>query len=216
MLQTTTHGKNFFSNLNNTHVQYANMQIILGGDLNCLLTPLDKAEITNHKLLHVWRSQHPNQSQFTWGNNSLKIQCRLDYWLVSKDLSSSLLSTTITSPTFSDHSAVSFVLQSKECAKHGPGFSKINNSLLKDDYFTAELAAKIPEYKAKHNYLADMDHYWDMLKMEERFLCSVFEKSKIRRSKQRELQKQIDNLMNVLKTNRSKENITQLYHLRAE
>ena len=98
----------FFPNLNNTLVQYANMQIILGGDLNCPLTPLDKAggtsierkrsvirEITNlcsnHKLQDVWRSQHPNQSQFTWRNNSLKIQCRLDYWLVSKDLSSSLL-----------------------------------------------------------------------------------------------------------------------------
>ena len=122
------------------------MQIILGGDLNCPSTPLDKAggtsterkrsvirEITNvcsnHELQDVWRSQHPNQSQFTWRNNSLKIQYRLDYCLVSKDLSSSLLSTTITSPTFSDHSAVSFVLQSKEYAKRGPGFWKINNSL---------------------------------------------------------------------------------------
>ena len=131
---------------------------------------------SNHKLQDVWRSQHPNQSQFTWRNNSLKIQCRLDYWLVSKDLSSSLLSTTITSPTFSDHSAVSFVLQSKEYAKRGPGVWKINNSQLKNDNFTAELAAKIPDYKAKHNYLADMGLYWDMLKMEERFLCSVFEK----------------------------------------
>ena len=35
--------KFFFSNLNNKLVQYANMQIILGGDLNCPLTPLDKA-----------------------------------------------------------------------------------------------------------------------------------------------------------------------------
>ena len=113
----------FFSNLNNTLAQYANMQIILGGDLNCPLTPLDKAggtsierklsvirEITNlysnHKLQDVWRSQHPNQSQFTWRYNSLKIQCRLDYWLVSKDFSSSLQSTTITSPSFSDHAAV--------------------------------------------------------------------------------------------------------------
>lgn len=125
----------FFCNLKNKLSQYANMQIILG-DLNCALTPLDKAggtsierkrsvirEITNlcnnHKLQDAWRSRHPNQSQFTRRNNSLKIQYRLDFWLVSKDLSSSLLSTTITSPTLSDHSAVSFVLQSKEYAKRG-------------------------------------------------------------------------------------------------
>ena len=57
-----------------------------------------------------------------------------------------------------------------------------------------------------------------MLKMEVRGFCVQYSKrkSKIRRSKERELQKQIDHLMNVLKTNRSKENITQLYHLRAQ
>ena len=33
----------FFSNLNNTLAQYTNRQIILGGDLNCALTPLDIA-----------------------------------------------------------------------------------------------------------------------------------------------------------------------------
>ena len=142
----------------------------------------------------------------------------MDYWLVSKDLSSSLLSTTITSPTFSDHSAVSFVLQSKEYAKRGPGFWKINNSLLKDDNFTAELAAQIPEYKVKHKYLENKGLYWDMLKMEVRGFCVQYSKrkSKIRRSKERELQKQIDHLMNMLKTNRSKENITELYRLRVE
>ena len=40
--------------------------------------------------------------------------------------------------------------------------------------------------------------------------------SKIRRNAEKDLQKQIDQLMNVLKTNKSKENITQLYRLRAE
>ena len=107
------------------------MQIILEGNLNCPLTPLDKA-----------------------GGTSIERKRSV-----------------ITSPSFSDHSAVSFVLQSKEYAKRGPGCWKINNSLLKDDNFTAELAAKIPEYKAKHNYLTDKGLYWDMLKMEVRGFC---------------------------------------------
>ena len=33
----------FFSKLNHTLLQYANMQIILGGDFNCALSSLDKA-----------------------------------------------------------------------------------------------------------------------------------------------------------------------------
>jgi len=225
----------FFSNLNNTLKQHTNLQIILGGDLNCALTPLDKTGGTsiekkksvireinslcsNHKLQDVWRSQHPNLSQFTWRNHSLKIQCRLDYWLVSKNLSSSLLKTDITSPTFSDHSAISFVLQSEEYTKRGPGFWKINNSLLKDDKFTSELKAKIPEFKAKHNYLEDKGLYWDMLKMEVRGFCVQYSKreNKFRRNAEKELQNKIDHLMNVLKTNRSRENIIELYRLRAE
>ena len=183
----------FFSKLNHTLLQYANMQIILGGDFNCALSSLDKAggtsierkqpvirEIFNlcsiHKLQDVWRRQHPSRSQFTWRNNSLKVQCRLDYWLVSKDLFSTVTSTDITNPTFSDHSAVSLVIQSKDYAKRGPGFWKINNSLLKDNKFTAELAAKIPEYKAKHNYLEDKGLFWDMLKMEVRGFCVQYSK----------------------------------------
>ena len=93
----------FFSSLNGTLQHYADMQIVIGGDFNCALTPLDKtggtsverkktviSEITNlcttYKLQDVWRLQHPNLSQYTWRNNSLKVQCRLDYWLVSKGL----------------------------------------------------------------------------------------------------------------------------------
>ena len=51
--------------------------------------------------------------------------------------------------------------------------------------------------------------------MEVRGFCVQYSKrqSKIHRNAEKDLQKQIDHLMNVLKTNRSKENITQLYHL---
>ena len=39
----------------------------------------------------------------------------------------SVIDTNITNPTISDHSAITFTLQSKEYAKRGPGFWKINN-----------------------------------------------------------------------------------------
>jgi len=79
------------------------MQIIVGGDFDFVLALLDKTGetsterkntvinkinlCTNFDLQDVWRLQLPKTSQYTWYNNSLKVQCRLDYWLVSKELS---------------------------------------------------------------------------------------------------------------------------------
>ena len=71
----------------NILLPFADAQIILGGDMNFPLTPTDKIggaadEIRRFKLHDIWRDQHTNKTQFTWRNNSLKVQCRLDYWLV--------------------------------------------------------------------------------------------------------------------------------------
>ena len=154
----------FFSSLNGTLLQYADMQIVTGGDFNCALTPLDKtgrtsverkktviSEITNlcttYKLQDMWQLQHPNLSQYTWHNNSLKVQCRLDYWLVSKDLFELVTNSAITTSTISDHLAITFTLQSKEYVQRGPGFWKINNSVLNDEKFVHDLSSRIPELK---------------------------------------------------------------------
>ena len=93
----------FFTQLSDSLRRHADMQIVMGGDFNCALAPLDKTAgtsterkkivmnkiknlCTNYDLQDVWRSQHSRTSQYTWRNNSLKVQCRLDYWLVSKEL----------------------------------------------------------------------------------------------------------------------------------
>ena len=227
--------KIFFSKLNDILRDYTDMQIVLGGDFNCALAPLDKTGGTSierkkaaiseikhlcktNNLQDVWRCQNPNQSQFTWRNNSLKIQCRLDYWLVSKDLSNFVKDSTIIKYTLSDHSAIILNLQSKEYIQRGPGFWKINNSLLADEKFVQELSNRIPDFKTKHNYLDDKGLYWDMLKMEVRGFCVQYTKRKNRerRNTEKNLQDQIDHLMNLLKTERSKENILKLYRLRTE
>ena len=48
----------------------------------------------------------------------------------------------ITPVSFSDHSAVSFTIQSNDFIKRGPGFFKFNNSLLNDHCFVEELNKK--------------------------------------------------------------------------
>ena len=222
------------SNLGGILQKNPDLNLIIGGDFNCPITSADKAggssvlkkkkvidEVNSlcqgFQLQDIWRSQHPNQTQYTWRNKSFKIQCRLDYWLVSRDLSSLVIKSDIIHATISDHSAITVNLQSKEYAKRGPGFWKFNNSLLKDDTFVKNLAEKIPEFKDKHAYLTEKGLYWDMLKMEIRGFCVQYSKRKNRdkRNEERDLQKQIDTLMIALQTNRTKDNITRLHTLRA-
>ena len=118
----------FFETLKLRLRKYADENIIIGGDLNCCLTPEDKqgGRPTEQKkqlidsilnlcnsfnLVDLWRKLHPNESLFTWHQNASAIQCRLDYWLVSKHLLTQVKECTITPVSFSDHSAVSFNIQ---------------------------------------------------------------------------------------------------------
>ena len=228
--------KTFFSNLLNILINTCSAgEVIIGGDFNCSLTAQDKfggcavnrkqnviSEITNLckclNLQDVWRRQHPNQQQFTWRDKALKVQCRLDYWLVSAELSSLVLSTDIRNSTLSDHSAIILNLRSKDYVPRGPGFWKFNNSLLNDNIFIDQLENRISEYKRKYCYLEDKGLAWDMIKMEIRGFCVQYCKRKNRecRVAEKELSDQIDTLLKILATHRTKENITKLYCLRSK
>ena len=228
--------KTFFSNLLNILINTCSAgEVIIGGDFNCSLTAQDKfggcavnrkqnviSEITNLckclNLQDVWRRQHPNQQQFTWRDKALKVQCRLDYWLVSAELSSLVLSTDIRNSTLSDHSAIILNLRSKDYVPRGPGFWKFNNSLLNDNIFIDQLENRISEYKRKYCYLEDKGLAWDMIKMEIRGFCVQYckRKNRERRVAEKELSDQIDTLLKILATHRTKENITKLYCLRSK
>ena len=129
--------------------KYANENVIIGGGLNCCLVPEDKkggrpieqtkqlidsiiSLCKSFNLVDLWRRFHPNESLFTWHHKSLSIQCRLDYWLVSKTLLSQVKECNIIPVSFSDNAAVSFQVQSNDFVQRGPGFFKFSNSLLND------------------------------------------------------------------------------------
>ena len=80
---------------------------VLGGDFNCALIVPDKRgadrsplkkfvfkEINNliitHDLIDIWRANSANLQGFTWRILSMKIKCRLNYFLISKDMQPSL------------------------------------------------------------------------------------------------------------------------------
>ena len=131
----------FLRDLSNTILNtYANERLVLGGDFNCALNKFDKQGgrsiehthtkkviqemnhlINTHDLIDTWRECNFNLQGFTWRNPS-KIQCRLDYFVILKDMRSSLPSDEIVPNIFSDHSALSVSLgPDEEQAKRGPG-----------------------------------------------------------------------------------------------
>ena len=93
----------FFKELQEQLQEFSEENIIIGGDFNCTLSEKDKKggnprnrkhavvkeikKLCNlYKLNDILRSLNPSAEEFTWRNKSFKIQCRLDFLLISKKL----------------------------------------------------------------------------------------------------------------------------------
>ena len=158
----------FFKELQHQLKDYAEETIIIGGDFNCTLTDIDKKggnpfsrktpviqEINKlcnlYELTDIWRQRNPNEEKFTWRNKSFKIQCRLDYFLISRQLMNLTNKCTIFFAPETDHSAIFIHLKSAELKqKKGPGFWKFNQSLLHDETYVSSLRAEIENFKQKY------------------------------------------------------------------
>ena len=109
----------------------------------------------------------------------MKIQCRLDYFLVSKHLNYLINESRILPNIYSDHSAVSLSLSfHKPGPPRGPGFWKFNNSLLADNSYVEKLCFLIPQVAQKYQDVKDKGLYWEMIKMEIRAFTIKYSKQK--------------------------------------
>ena len=87
----------------------------------------------------------------------MKIQCRLDYFFLSKSFQYLTSDVKIVSSILLDHSAVStLICTDKKQYKRGPGFWKFNNSLLTDKSYVELITKSIPEYVTKYQDLEDI------------------------------------------------------------
>ena len=143
--------------------------------------------IKTHNLLDSWRFKNPDQPGFTWANPSMKIQCRLDYFFISKQQKDHVKDCKILPTIYSDHSAVALSMSFNESElPRGPGFWKFNNSLLSDTNYVELLTFKIPMFAKKHEQVNDKGLYWEMIKMEIRAFTIAFSKKKAKRKRDEE------------------------------
>ena len=222
----------FFRSLQNLLTEFAQENIVFAGDFNCALMELDKKggnsifkkarviqEIERlmnlYDLSDVWRRRNPDTERFTWSNKSRKIQVQLDFFLISKDLSSDVQSCSIVNSPESDHSAITLHLKSENLMQpKGPSFWKFNNSLLEDCEYVDKLREEIPLFKNKYSDVQNASLRWDLIKIEIRGFTIKFSKIKAKRRRNEEqiLQKKANQLLEQTEQNPSgKKLLNELY-----
>ena len=199
--------ENFLNNLLMT-LQKNNLDeeenIVIGGDFNCHLNPTmdKKGGLLNPRksvvttiqslqeeldLIDIWRVKNPMEKSFTWSQNSPRVFCRIDYWLISNTLHDLVKITDIIPAIGTDHAAISLELANGSNDSKGPGFWKMNCSLLDDEEYVNNITEKIPIWLAEgRNELLDNRSIWDWLKYNIRVYTIQFSKRKARERNERE------------------------------
>ena len=125
-----------------------NENIIMVGDWNIVIDPdldysrqrkvinrksrmLILSKIPEFNLVDVWRAQHDTVRQYTWHTKNFEKQSRLDFFLVSESLVSSISDSNIEPGYRTDHSIISIDVNTK-LQKRGKGLWKFNTSLLRN------------------------------------------------------------------------------------
>ena len=140
---------NFFNTLFTHLLDFQSEEIIIGGDFNLVLdiekdksgglarTHLNAEKVVNDfcenmDLVDAWRILNPDISRFTWRQKHPEVHCRLDFVLVSQSILGNVTRTDITPGFQTDHSMISLNISS-HTNKRGPGFWKLNTSLLNEE-----------------------------------------------------------------------------------
>ena len=183
-------------------------RMIIGGDFNCPLNPtLDKMGglLTTRKKIvdqieymqnlfnvhDVWRIKHPSQKSFTRSQKSPFIFCRLDYWLISDSLYDMVGNVDIVPAIKTDHSAIILQLHKIEEGVKGPGFWKMNTSILNDAAYIDEVKKKVLLWREEAKEVSDKRVTWDWIKYNVHLFSIDYSKkrAKAKREEEERMQK---------------------------
>lgn len=181
----------FFKFIDDYLKSYEN--IIIAGDWNTTLSKLDRASKTVHKddmgynslcnlmithdIYDIWRSRNPLLKTFSWKRicDLFLQQSRIDYFLLSRDLSQFVQYVNYKDTSLSDHSFVELKVIFDH-VERGPGVWILNNTLLDNEDFITNIYSIIEEGKKCPLFEENTLIWWDNLKYKIKKYSQVFGK----------------------------------------
>lgn len=138
---------------------YPTDYILVGGDFN--MTPYDwkdrspsrfnahhfnstVMDFCNTLLLEdIWRVKNPEMLQYFWFKPDKTCKSRIDYWLLTYDLSQYVSEISVDITPLTDHSLIHLRLKSNINSKISKGFWKFNSNLLRDEEYCRNIRAMV-------------------------------------------------------------------------
>ena len=201
---------------------------LIGGDFNVVLEPiLDKENgLPNrnikcrrvikgcnekYDLIDIWRLKHENIKSYTWkSNHTPPIKCRLDYFLISSYLLNIISKCEISTCIKTDHSPVVLHLCINK-QKKGPGYFKMNNSILLDTEYQNIIKTSIQTI-AEINANSNPNTLWEIIKgtIRNETIKYSSRKKKQDQNKEYQLQAEIDTITKNIQENPNNTHLNEL------
>ena len=185
--------------------------------------------IENCSLVDPWRLCNPNEKKFTWRQRTPLRQSRIDFFLVSEDLLSLMIKSNIIPGYRTDHSAIDFSFKAS-LSKRGRGYWKFNSQLLRDLDYIRSVKSCINDTVSEYYLSGDEENYHDvnlscddqtfleLLKVKIRSFTITYciQKSRETQEITKNLEKNIQELENLVNTQPSDQNHTILLEKKCE
>lgn len=238
----------FFSTVFNHILSFDNDNIIIGGDWNIALNPkVDSNHPTNiykirsrkiildlmeqYDLVDIFRTQHGDKRKYTWKRFNGKQRSRIDFFIISSNLSLITANSDILFGYLSDHSIIKISLRTDNAKRHQPHW-KFNKSLLRDPVFVNIVKKAILDLKIQYSALVynrdnihliedseitlliDDQLFFEMILMEIRGRCISY--SAFKKKEANKIESKLLEQINILENEDDQDNLNKLEDLKQQ
>ena len=129
-------------------------------------------------LIDIYRQIHPTTKSFSYESKPLNLKSRIDFFVISRSISSCVKSVHIRASIAPDHKSVFLNIEVKSEFMRGPGLWKFNNTLLEDENYKVLIEFYYPQILTKYPEVVDKQLLWELIKMELRAKTIKYSKQK--------------------------------------
>ena len=139
-------------------------------------------------LVDIQRTHSPNVNKFSYRSKTLDVKSRIDFFLISKQLTKFVKKVDIQTSIAPDHNTILLSLPWPNENPRGPGFWKLNNCLLEDKEYATKILEIFPRLGEKYHFVNDQQLFWELIIMEIRSTTTSFSKGKAQAIRKHELE----------------------------